>query len=219
MTPWTFINVSQRGSPSIYGPPYDRAATEGVARTSGGAFEAHILRDGDLANGGEGWWSKASLFCPHLETGTDDVIYYADLDTVFMRDLPGLAAAMDAVDADIVGLGLFRPQDPWTSGVLRIRRSAVLPLWDLYRAEGPQPLRSRFDFWVRRAAEKCGVTLGHVGDEWVQSYKVHTRHFPGQKCSLDGASVMVFHGLPRVQEVWDYAGAPLNGLVRENWRP
>ncbi|HKX46143.1 MAG TPA: hypothetical protein VJP77_05535 [Planctomycetota bacterium] len=205
-----------------YDVGYERAAIEGIRRTS--SAEVRVLNRILRPDGGPilGWWAKLGLFDPRADL--PETVYFFDLDTVFLRDLDRILDAMDADPAPVVGLrDYMRPE--FASGVMRIRRDtdAARRVWaravsrNFREGPGDQHL-------IGKALLPSDV--GYVPDALAPSYKVLSRMVSpenvrrsGRAASTAGeASVICFHGKPTVREVAEDPAAPYHALVRENWR-
>lgn len=213
---WTFFRVGQGGNPEgIYDERYERAAREGIDRTSGGTFRAEFIHDGALPEflRYRGWWCFMQCFNPRARVGnTGGVVYCAGLDTVFLRDLPRLVAALDEVGADVAGVPC--PSDgEYNSFVFRVRRGTpgANAVWQALIEDKHRHAMEHI--FVRQNCPSLGV----IPPELVVSYKAEAGVSGRRQYGTDGACAIAFHGRPRPHEI-DGKG-PLQQLVVENWKP
>lgn len=217
MSVWTFIRCGKDLRPAgDYGEEYETATGESV-RAVGGTPE--FLHDEDMPGWLQrrGWWGMMQLYNPEGKMGNPNgVIYAAGLDTVFLRDLPRLERALDAVDKDIVGVRCFS-RGKFNDMVLRIRRwsDGALKVWDA--------LTKQMEFLGMEHRFVEHEAAGHVGwipDEYVDSYKLQVGLFPDhirKPQDMDRICALVFHGRPRPLDVCNQLASPMREVVVDHW--
>lgn len=163
-----------------------------------------------------GWSRVMECYNPELraELGIERGCW-AGLDTVFMKDWS------DILMADIpVGL----PKDPYHKGqvcnaVTTFTREGADLMWNRYQ----QRVIETRDWWEGSLLagqfsemnfqrllwkEQGWTTLSHLFPGKLISYKAH---FKTNKCALNGASIVYFHGTPKM---WDL---PVDDPVAAEW--
>ncbi len=202
-----------------YDERYERAAREGIDRTSGGTFRAEFIHDPDLPEWlrYRGWWSFMQCFNPDARIGnTDGSVYCAGLDTVFLRDLPRLVAALDDVGADVAGVPC--PTDgKYNSFAFRVRRGTpgANAVWEALVEQKP-PQAKMEHLFVRHHCPSLGV----IPPGLVISYKGEAGYgWAGPPQGTDDAVAIAFHGRPRPHEVAGDVRNPLKRLVTQCWKP
>ncbi len=222
--PWTFVRVSNtHDRKREFGEEYERAAVEGIRYASAGFCAAEFVHDEHLPSflRGGGWWGKLALFDPECPFGSNGVIHFADLDTVFHGDLFEMMRRMEQVDRDVVGIADFGPRGGWESGIMRIRKGSpgALRVWAAIQGASLHPNTPDGKF----IASAAGGALGYMPDELTASYKVEAGTFPlnpaRKRGALARASVLCFHGWPKPHDVLADPGMSLHDFVKENWRP
>lgn len=223
MRKWSFLRCGKDGrAEGDYGIEYEYAATEGVARASGGAFDAEFMRDADLPPRlrRRGWFGLLNFYNPDIRFGNEDgAIYVSGLDTVFLRDLGWLADELDAVGKDIVGCPCF-VDGKFNDYVLRIQRGSqgARQIWDRVLEQNYKIVDKMEHRFIRKAgAPHYGMI---APNQSVLSYKVQIgkwKKYFGKQGPLENAKVIAFHGHPRPHEVKETDS--LYDLIAANWRP
>jgi hypothetical protein len=171
----------------------------------------------------KGWWPKLRLFDPdNLNFGKDEVIYFFDIDIVFLRDLDSLLDHADSLDAPIVGIkdymhpvlnSSFMRIDRASDAAARVWKLAIKNNFHMPRGGGDQDLT-----W-----EAAKDDIAFLPDYMLPSYKVMAGLWPvhGHKqfTHLHEACGLVFHGKPNPHEILQAEKHyPYRTLIQGAWK-
>jgi hypothetical protein len=223
-TVWTFVRCGIDGkSDGVYDKDYETAIAANIDEVSEGKHRAEFVHDIDMPGAlrYRGSWGMLALYNPDLDIGNKDGnIYFAGIDTIFLRDMDRLVETMRDIDKDIVG-NRCPSEGTFNTMVGKIRRGSpgALHVWN-------HCLKLNFDFPPRPTEHKIVRELakdyiGLIPDGLVESYKLHigaffSREVQRQK-NLDNVCALAFHGKRKQKDLCEWKEAPLRDLVIENW--
>jgi len=145
-----------------------------------------------------GWWSKLNLFNPELEKYRP--FLYMDLDTAVVGDIETVFPSIELSEKFIV-LEDFYQKGKLASGLLWIPANSekVKTIWNYSLKKKNVSIRQRMDKFIREVASQ---------DLFFQEYTdviyTYKPRFEGHLKTLPkNASIICFHGKPRMNEIKD----------------
>lgn len=205
---------------------YRQKWIDGVYRTIGHRKQEVLVLTSTPWPGYHPWWVKMAMFDPN-NFPPNEVVYWVDLDVVFLKDFGGLMDAMDRVayetGAPIVSIRDFHVPNQNNGSLYRIDRGR--PAFDKFYAEHlmgfsppPEGLFPTGDQqWLTKNAMEY---MAFLDDRWTCSYKAAKepeKWLQGRRNDPKLASLLVFHGRPMPHEVAEDPQAFLHDEVLENW--
>ena len=215
---WTLIH--DRFRHKTYPASYVTAAANRIAKLG---HDVEVITDQNLDyTSGMGWFSRVELFGPRF--GDRDYVMFADLDTVWLRDLDRFEREILSIDADVVGVRDVLA-GKWETGLMLVRPGtpAARAIW-----ENAEAIDFRFNLrdmdaaWIWAAADGHHDRFGYIPDDLAFSYKAHVGAMRGARAPsvpVDDLPVLYFHGTPKPHDVAEDPSAMLHSVVREAWRP